>query len=140
PQQPYFASANVDVAYDAARGKINLDDPANSRLVIRLRDEGHNCWGDCAANAQQVQAAIQAFADGIALTDIDPDLVVSHALGLPDGIIASSGGRIESNVIALYEFQTGSGAVAFDTSGVDPALHLNLSPSGVSWVGSWGIR
>ena len=139
PQQPYFASANVDVAYDAARGKINLDEPANSRLVIRLRDEGHNCWSDCADNAAQMQAAIQAFSDGIALTEVNPDLVVSHALSLPDGIVASSGGRIESNVIALYEFQTGDGLIAFDTSGVDPALHLNLLGD-VSWVGSWGIR
>ena len=33
-------------AYDAAKPKIDLDDPDNSRLVVRLRDEFHNCWSD----------------------------------------------------------------------------------------------
>lgn len=139
PQQPFFASADVDVAYEAARGRISLDDPASSRLVVRLRDEGHNCWSDCGDNAASMQAAIEAFSEGIPVTEVDPELVLSRALSLPDGVVASSGGRVESNVIALYEFQTGEGLTAFDTSGVDPALHLNLSGQ-VSWVGSWGIR
>ena len=49
PQTPYFADPNIDTAYEAVKPKINLDDPANSRLVIRVRDEFHNCWnnGDC---------------------------------------------------------------------------------------------
>jgi hypothetical protein len=33
-------------AYDAAKTKINLDQPAMSRLVVRLRNEFHNCWSD----------------------------------------------------------------------------------------------
>jgi len=57
---------------------------------------------------------------------------------LPDGIAAASGGRFESNVIALYEFKTGSGSTAFDTSGVEPALNLTLSGD-ADWVGGWGI-
>ena len=54
PQSPFFASADVDEAYAAARSKIDLDNPANSRLVVRLRDESHNCWTtSCAANAER---------------------------------------------------------------------------------------
>jgi len=140
PQQPYFASSDIDIAYEAAKSKINLDDPANSRLVLRLSNEFHNCWSDCGDNADDMEAAIAAYAATIPLSVVDPALVLSKALNLEDdGIVASSGGRVETNVIALYEFKTGSGVTAYDTSGVDPALNLNLIGD-VEWVGSWGIR
>lgn len=139
PQQPYFASSDVDVAYAAAQSKIDLDNPANSRLVLRLRNEFHNCWSDCASNADSMQTAISNFAGTIPVTTVDPQLVLSKALRLFDGVIASSGGRHESNVIAEYQFKTGSGFTAFDTSGIDPALDLSISGD-VEWVGGWGVR
>ena len=138
-QSPYFASADVPEAYGAAKPKINLDQPAMSRLVVRLRNEFHNCWSDCAANANTMQAAIQAFADQVAVTPIDQSLVLSKALGLYDGTVASGGNRFNGNVIGMWEFKTGSGTVAYDTSGVEPALDLNLSGD-VTWVGGWGIN
>ena len=36
-QSPYFASEDITEAYGAAKTKINLDQPALSRLVVRLR-------------------------------------------------------------------------------------------------------
>lgn len=138
-QQPYFASSDVDTAYAAAQSKIDLDTPANSRFVLRLRDEFHNCWGDCSSNADTMEAAITSFAGSIPLTTPDPDLVLSKALKLVDGVVASSGGRHEANVIAFYQFKTGAGNTAFDTSGVNPAVDLNLIGN-VEWVGGWGIR
>src|SRR5687767_3657629 len=45
-QQPFFADADVDAAYAAIRSKINLATPDQSRVVVRLRDESHNCWGN----------------------------------------------------------------------------------------------
>ena len=56
---------DITEAYGAAKTKINLDQPALSRLVVRLRSEFHNCWSDCAANANTMQAAIQAFANQV---------------------------------------------------------------------------
>jgi hypothetical protein len=65
-----------------------------------------------------------------------------------EGTIASGGNRYEANVIALYEFKTGqdcgmsiTGAcsVAYDTSGVDPAMDLTLSGN-VQWFGGWGLN
>ncbi len=54
---------------------MDLDNPANSRFVLRLRNESHNCWtASCAADADAMQAAIQAFADAVAPTQIDPNL------------------------------------------------------------------
>jgi len=138
-QSPFFASSDLNEAYAAARVKINLDQPALSRLVARLRTEFHNCWSDCAANSNEMEAAISAFAASIPLTQIDSSLVLSKALGLYDGTVASGGNRYNGSVIGLWEFKTGSGRVAYDTSGVEPALHLNLSGD-VTWVGGWGIN
>ena len=138
-QSPYFASNDVDFAYDAVKPKLDLDTPANSRLVLRLRNEFHNCWSDCASDADEMEAAITAMADSVPATQVDPDLVLSKALKLGDGITASGGSRYEANVIALWEFKTGQGNIAYDTSGVEPALNLTLSGD-VSWVNGWGIE
>lgn len=138
PQQPFFASPNLETAYQAAQPRIDLNMPINSRLVVRLGSEFHNCWDDCIENAAEMEDAITALAAGIDLTEIDPALVTSKALSLNDGILASGGGRFESNVIALYEFSTGEGNTAFDTSGVNPAINLTLSGD-ANWVGGFGI-
>ncbi|VUD53425.1 hypothetical protein TDB9533_01832 [Thalassocella blandensis] len=146
-QQPYFASANPETAYNSARTLIDLNNGANSRFVQRMQ-EGHNVWQDpsgamspTAYSVQQMTVAVNAFLELVPEPQpIDEDLLVSNAVGLlADGVIAASGGRVESDVIALYEFKEGAGSIAYDTSGVDPALDLNLSPT-VEWVGSWGIR
>ena len=139
PQQPFFASSDPDEAYAAVRAKINLDNPAQSRLVVRLRDENHNCWTDCATSAATMLAAVKSFTDNVQIQPIDASLVVSKALTLYDGTVAAGGNRYDNNVIALYEFKTGSGTVAYDTSGVEPALNLTLSSSDM-WVGGWGIN
>jgi hypothetical protein len=139
PQGPFFASANLDTAYEAARPKIDLDNPGASRFVVRLGGEFHNCWSNCTADAAEMQSAIMALAEGIPATPIDPDLVTSKALSLAQGIVASSGGRHDGNVIALYEFKTGSGNIAYDTSGIEPAINLSLTGS-YAWVGGWGVN
>ena len=142
-QSPYFAeTGDVDsylAAYEAAKPKMDLDDPSASRFVIRLSPEFHNCWSqNCATDSANMQAAIQAFADTVPLTQIDPMLVNSKALRLVDGTVASGGNRFESAQIALYEFKTGSGTTAYDTSGVAPALDLTLSGE-YEWFGGWGV-
>jgi hypothetical protein len=86
-----------------------------------------------------MEAAVKSFTDLVEVKEIDPSLVVSKALTLYDGTVAAGGNRYDNNVIALYEFKTGSGTVAYDTSGVEPALNLTLS-SGDMWVGGWGIN
>lgn len=139
PQSPFIASSDVDVSYAAARNRIELDDPVNSRLVLRLGSEFHNCWSNCASNAGEMQAAIQTFVDSIPETEVAPELVTSRALSLVDGVVASGGGRNDASAIALYQFKTLSGNTAFDTSGVEPAMNLSFTGN-VSWVGGWGIR
>jgi hypothetical protein len=156
-QQPFFAenapppdtNAAIAIAYEAAKSKINLDDPAISRFVLRLRNEAHNCWtASCANDANTMQAAIQTFANSVAPTNVDPALITSRATTLYEGTIASGGNRYEANVIALYEFKTGQScgtsitgacATAYDTSGVNPAMDLTLSGN-VQWFGGWGLN
>jgi len=139
-QSPFFASGDLNEAYAAARTKINLDNPAASRFVIRLRQELHNCWnGDCPTASQAMQDAITAFANQVPVTNVDPALVISKALLMYDGTIASGGSRFDSNAIAKYEFKTGKGVTAFDTSGIDPAADLTVSGA-VNWVGGWGLQ
>ena len=139
PQQPYFAGPDVASAYEAAKPKMSLDVPANSRFVIRLASEFHNCWTNtCSNDAQVMEDAITLFSNGIALTQVDPNLTTSKALTLTQGTLASGGNRYEDAQIALWEFKTGAGSRAFDTSGVDPAIDLNMS-SEVTWFGGWGI-
>lgn len=138
-QSPYFAVGDTAAAYEAVKTKINLDDPASSRLVVRLRDEFHNCWSVCDNDATAMEDAITTFANQIPVTAVDPQLILSKALKITDGVVASGGNRHESNVIALYEFKTGEGNIAYDTSGVEPALNLALS-GGYSWVGGWGVE
>jgi hypothetical protein len=145
-QSPFFAEGPVGdavaltTAYEAAKSKMDLDDPALSRLVQRLRFESHNCWtASCANDANTMEAAITAFAQAVPLTQVDPLLLTSKALTLYEGTVASGGNRYEANVIANYEFKTGIGTTAFDTSGVDPAMDLTLSGN-VSWFGGWGLN
>lgn len=140
-QQPFFADADPATAYAAIKSKINLDNPDQSRLVVRLRDEFHNCWGSagCAANAQTMLDAITSYANTIPVTNVDPALLISKGLTLYDGTVAAGGNRYEAATIAKYEFKTGMGSIAYDTSGSEPALNLTMSGD-VTWVGGWGIN
>ncbi len=137
-QQPYFASEDVDVAYQAAKSKIRLDNPGASRLVQRLTVDLHNCWsGNCMNDGTTMTNAIKAFSDGIQVNEVDEDLVVSKAVGLSDAFVLTSGGRIDSEIVAKYEFKTGKGSTAYDTSG--SGIDLNLLGN-VDWSSAWGVK
>ncbi len=146
PQSPFFASNDVNASYLEAQQKMDLLNPANSRLVLRLRDQFHNCWsGNCANDANTMEAAITAFSNTITPTQINPSLIVSKALKLqvPDAIVASGGERHVSNQIALWEFKNPGGdpnaKTALDTSGVKPKINLSLSGD-TKWVGGYGVQ
>ncbi len=149
---PADIAEDVNVSYEAARTRINLEDgsldldDALSRIIVRLRDEGHNCWGgSCATSSSAMHTAIQAFSNNLTPVSVNSDLVISRELNLEtDGQAASGGGgRIETNVIAKWDFRDSasnpSTRTADDTSGVSPALTLNLIGN-VEWLGAGGVR
>ena len=155
PQSPYFAApvSQIVTAYQAAIPKIDFTGctpvtPAsatwqktcgtNSRFYQRLAVDNHNCWSNCAADAALMLTQIQKFAAMLIPTSIDPTLVVSKALTLAQGTVASGATRYDAATIAKYEFQTGTGTVAYDTSGVDPEADLTITGN-VTWAGGWGI-
>jgi hypothetical protein len=150
PQSPFFAApvSQITAAYQAAIPKIDFSGctpfnattcGTNSRFYQRLLTDNHNCWSDCATDAALMLAQIQAFAQMLTPTNIDPTLVISKALTLAQGTVASGASRYDADTIAKYEFQTGSGYVAYDTSGVDPSADLTITGN-VTWAGGWGIN
>lgn len=140
PQSPYFASTDIDVAYTALAGRIDIENPSNSRLVLRLQQDFHNCWDNCVDNATEMEEAVARFASVIPSVTVDSRLLISLSQNIiRDGIIASSGGRFEDNIIAKWEFREGTGASVADTSGIQPELPLTLSGD-YEWLGGWGVR
>lgn len=67
-QTPYFASSDVEEAHQAIidGNKVDFDDIGNSRLVLRLVEDEHNCGGDCQAKGQKLLDAITIWQEGIA--------------------------------------------------------------------------
>jgi len=82
---------------------------------------------DCPGSAAAMLAAITSYAGQIPVTNVDPTLVLSRALSLKQGIPASGASRYEANILAKYEFKTGTGTTAYDTSAVAPAADLTLT-------------
>jgi hypothetical protein len=150
-QQPFIGSADIQVAYEAARSKINLEDDdaslaaAVSRLTVRLRDESHNCWAsNCATSSQDMHDAIQDFANVLTASEVNPALQISRELNIDaDGQAAAGGGRVENNVIAKWDFRDSTidstTRTADDISGVEPAITLNLIGN-VEWLVAGGVR
>lgn len=66
-QQPAHASSDVKVAHDAilANHKVNFDNISSSRMVKKLREDNHNCWGDCEENALEMENAITEWKESI---------------------------------------------------------------------------
>ena len=150
-QAPYFADPNITTAYQAAIPKIDFTGclpqnsatfattcGINSRFYQRLATDMHNCWSTCSADAALMLAQIQAFALDATPTNLDPSLVVSKGLTMTQGTVASGANRYDADTIAKYMFSEGNGAIAYDTSGIDPAADLTLTGH-YQYDGSWGV-
>lgn len=66
-QQPAHASPDLKTAHDAliSNFKVNFDNIPSSRMVKKLREDNHNCWGDCEENALEMEAAITEWKNEI---------------------------------------------------------------------------
>lgn len=137
--RPMFANPDIAISYPAVRDNnlINRAVPSDSALYTRPAGGHRDCGTDCASLAADVLSAIEASS-----FDFDTTLLHSKA-AVVDGdygsLAASSGGRFNDNVIAMYEFKGPEGTVAFDTSAAQPKLDLQMSGN-VEWVGGYGIR
>ena len=59
-QSPLHAVADVTTAHNAVvdNYKIDFTNIPNSRMVLKLKNDKHNCWSDCATNANEMSTAI----------------------------------------------------------------------------------
>src|SRR5580698_3795065 len=153
-QTPYFADPNLTTAYQSAIPKIDFTGcvpqdassatfqancGTNSRFYNRLMVDQHNCWSTCSVDAAAMLKEIQALALDAQPTNLPSSLVVSKAVHLTDGTVASGANRYDADTIAKYMFSEGAGStIAYDTSGIDPAANLTLSGH-YQFDGSWGI-
>lgn len=64
-QQPLHASPKIEDAHNAllSQYKVNFTNPERSRMVLKLRDESHNCWGSCDAAADEMSEAIARWGE-----------------------------------------------------------------------------
>ncbi len=140
---PDFAHEDLATALGVVEANTlaNLGNPSNSRLVTKLTLELHRCGSECDAWSEEIRLAIEAWSTAIGGNNggITGEDIVSSTLTLADGVQNAGAGRVEADIIAKYEFKTGSGATAFDTSGVAPALDLTFGGD-VTWVAGQGIE
>lgn len=85
-QSPVFADTNPEVAFDAITltNKVNLSDPDKSRVVLKLKNESHNCWsGNCLNDSAEMLDAIKRW---IVLAPVDGSVgsgIVTDPLPVP---------------------------------------------------------
>ncbi|HSC89755.1 MAG TPA: hypothetical protein VLC09_20890 [Polyangiaceae bacterium] len=66
-QAPLHSDANVELAHQYALTRVNFSEPQNSKLVVRLEIDRHNCFGaGCQQASQEMLAAVGAWAAAVA--------------------------------------------------------------------------
>jgi hypothetical protein len=62
---PFFAQADATTAKKTVEdaSKVYLDSPALSRLYLRLAQDRHQCWSDCAQNAEEMLGALTSWSE-----------------------------------------------------------------------------
>ena len=144
PGSPHFAAPSVSTAYQqiTSQGKVNLANPAASRMVVKMVSFNHHCWPpSCIQAGAEMTAAIQAWADAVDFgsggVSVDGALA-SSSVAFSEGVVDTGSERYSGNLIALYEFKEGTGDTAFDTSGVAPAMDLDLQGD-AEFMSNWGV-
>ena len=147
-QQPFFAVANSDIAFEAIQTKIDLNETINSRLFVRLDAESHNCWNtgddlngdgdvDCKDNALKILEDIDTLVSSLVPQELSDGIkpVASKGLTLGDGFTLVAGSRVEENAIGLWTFKEDNGSVAYNQARVgSDTAHLDTSEDGDGFI------
>jgi hypothetical protein len=144
PGAPQIAHPDPSTAWSATvdNQKVNFSDPASSRLVRRLASDFHHCWSDCATDAIVMLTEIIAWqqaveAAGGTTGGVDVADLTSETRQLSNGVEELGTDRFDKGIIARWDFKEQTGNVAFDTSGVAPAMDLALE--GPELMSAYGI-
>ena len=66
-QAPLHADVDVNLAHEYALTRVNFREPENSKLVVRMGIDRHNCFGaNCGVANKQMLAAVIAWRDRVA--------------------------------------------------------------------------
>jgi cytochrome c5 len=144
PGAPQMAHPNSSTAWSAVvdNQKVNFSDPPSSRLVRRLAADLHYCWSDCATDAAEMLTQILAWQQAIETSGgttggVDVANLKSDTRQLSDGVEELGSDRVDTGIIARWDFKDVTGTTAVDTSGVAPAMDLTLE--GPTLMSSYGI-
>ncbi len=85
-QSPKFAVNEPEEAYHnlVSASKVDLTDPESSRIVRKIIDQSHNCWSDCADNANEMLEAVKEWARLSNTTDQGLGNIQTKSVGFPD--------------------------------------------------------
>lgn len=147
PGAPKIAHSDSSTAWSAVvdNQKVNFSDPAASRLVRRLAADFHFCWSDCTSDAAAMLAQIVAWqttieASGGTTGGVDVAGLTSSTLTTLDGTEEVGSDRDDNGIIARWDFKELTGTTAMDTSGVAPAMDLELEGDDINLMTSYGIN
>jgi hypothetical protein len=144
-----IADANSTTAFRAIidNAKVNFDQPSASRLVARVAADQHHCWNECAADGVEMLLAIENWIADIEArggssdggTAVNQGTLLSNEVASTEGVENEGGLRYTNNLIAFWKFDEKTGTVARDTSGVAPAMDINLGQD-VAFMESYGLE
>lgn len=77
-QAPLHSDVDVNLAHEYALTRVNFREPENSKLVVRMGIDRHNCFGkSCAAANAKMLEAVTAWRDAVA------DMILEVPRGVP---------------------------------------------------------
>ncbi len=129
-QQPFHANASAAIAHDAVilGAKVNLSNPAQSRLVLKLQ-AGHNCWGNCASNAGEMLDSINYWVDLMKVPESE------DAPTQNDGLVTSESVTIAEALDPNQLRDSGSYLINLESAMLQsPMVKVNSGESFYLWV------
>lgn len=147
-QQPQHASENLKTAHDAVLDsfKVNFANIPASRMVKKLRDDNHNCWGDCESNALEMEDAIAEWNEARKSDSNPVGVPVDRSIYTFEKSLASeyanSSNGIRNNVISLLAeasmintpmlkvYNAAEGSYIWVPNTVDSTIDYNTANSG----------
>jgi len=111
-QSPKFAVADPIEAFNnlMSAGKVDLTDPESSRIVRKIADQSHNCWSNCADNADEMLAAVRQWARRSDNTDQGLGNIETFKKGFPD-IFETQKAQTEYGTLILQAEQSSPGVL-----------------------------
>lgn len=131
-QAPLFAVEEAATAHKnlLESAKVDLQQPDRSRLVIRLRDDKHNCWSECETDAQTVLDEIMRWASAMEPPEMSTALLTTE-LTIPQAIDMLPRNTDSRTIVMEAEFLLRQGALKAESmAGASDSMAVGLANTG----------